>query len=61
MVFYMCNSTLRGYQMLLCNWVVITVAFRYAIKYAKGFDLSDIWDLPILAYHERYLGALDVF
>ena len=46
MVFYMCNSTLSGCQILLCNWVVIKVAFGYAMKYAEEYDWSDMRFVP---------------
>ena len=42
----MCSSTLWGYQTLLRNWVVIKVAFRYAMKHAEECDWSDMGFAP---------------
>ena len=58
MVFYICNSTLRGYQTLFCNWVVIKVAFGYAMKYAEGCDWSDMGFAPPNITGDISLGPL---
>lgn len=33
MISYMCNSTTRGYQTLLRNWIIIKVSIMYAMKH----------------------------
>lgn len=55
-VFYICNSTLRGCQMLLRNWIVMKVPFGYAMKHAEGCDWSDIVFIPPNIIEEIYLG-----
>ena len=45
-VFEMCSDLLRGYQMLLRNWVVIKVAFWFVMKHALRHGQSR-WDLPL--------------
>jgi hypothetical protein len=40
----MCNDLIRGYQMLLYNYIVIKVAFLFVMKHATRDDRSR-WDL----------------
>jgi len=51
----MCSSTLRGYQTLLRNWVVIKVTFGFAMKHVMGYEQSR-WNLPLLITGEISLG-----
>ena len=48
-------DSLTVYQMLLCNWVVIKVAFGFVLKHAARHGQSR-WDLPLSTW-ERYLWA----
>ena len=56
MVSNMCNSTLRGCQTLHRNWVVIKVAFGYAMKHAEEYDSSDMGFAPPNITGEMSLG-----
>ena len=57
MVSYMCNSTLRGCQTRTTrNWVVIKVAFGYAMKHAEEYDWSDMGFAPPNIIGEMSLG-----
>lgn len=51
----MCSNTLRGYQTLLRNWVVIKVTFGFAMKHVVECEQSR-WDLPLLITGEISLG-----
>ena len=56
MVSYMCKSTLRGCQTLHRNWVVIKVAFGYALKHGEECDWSDMGFAPPNITGEMSLG-----
>ena len=58
-VSYMCNSLLRGYQTLLCDWMVIKVDFGFTMKYAEEYERSR-WNLPLLYNRRDISGPLDV-
>lgn len=55
LILRMCNSTLRGCQTLLRNWVVIKVAFGYVMKHVVGCERSRR-NLPLLITGEISLG-----
>ena len=50
-VLEMCSNLHRGYQTLLCNWVVIKVAFLFVMKHAMRHGQSR-WDLPLSEMRE---------
>ena len=56
MVSYMSNNTLRGCQTLHRNWVVIKVAFGYAMKRGEECDWSDMGFAPPNIKVEMSLG-----